>query len=195
MTLVLVNMAITKVMMAGQAKDRPMRPDNDNIPPIPCRHCGADWRIGAFTEGCVECGGGALTRYCPLCGGACAQTWRRSVIDSNDSGTAHWSGTCFLADAGDSADTVRSAGRVEWWLDESALPDLLWALLVDAPTGGVLVRDLDGTDHRFDDYDTAIGWLRQDEYERLDHLRAEENFVPARPPPVAWLGKRFIEIH
>lgn len=178
-------------MMAGIAMDRPMPYDNDNIPPAVCRSCGADWRAGGQTEGCPECGGGALTRSCPLCGGACGQVWRRAVSDSTDSGIAHWAGACALTDSTDTANVLHSAGRVEWWLDDAALPGLVWALLVETASGGVLVRDRDGTDHAFADYSEAAAWLREDEYSRLDDLRADDGFTPAAPPPVAWLGKRF----
>lgn len=59
-----------------------------------CGSCGARWHDGEHTAGCDECGGGALVRGCPLCGGACGVTWRRSALDSNDSREAHWAGGC-----------------------------------------------------------------------------------------------------
>jgi len=164
--------------------------DNDNKPPATCRRCAADWRGGAYSPDCAECGGGAMVRLCPACGGACGAVWRRLVIDSNDSGEAHWAGHCALTDDSAATDPVASAGRIEWWLDGSARPDLYWALLVDHPAGGVLVRDMDGADRAFAAYADAVAWLREDEYEKLDDLWAAEGFIPVAPPPVAWLGKR-----
>lgn len=59
-----------------------------------CSSCGALWSDRAFTEGCEECGGGAMQRPCPLCSGTCGKYWRRAVIDSNTTKTAHWIGYC-----------------------------------------------------------------------------------------------------
>jgi len=59
-----------------------------------CLKCGANWSRGEWTHGCPECGGGALTIPCPRCGGECGQLWRRAVLDSWDSQTAHWVGRC-----------------------------------------------------------------------------------------------------
>ena len=61
-----------------------------------CTSCGADWTEGHWTAGCEECGGGALDRPCLLCGGRCGNTWRRAVLDSNDSRCGHWAGACGL---------------------------------------------------------------------------------------------------
>jgi hypothetical protein len=62
-----------------------------------CTSCGADWVAGGWSDGCEECGGGALSRSCPLCQGRCGAIARRAVIDSNDEGCAHWIGACGLA--------------------------------------------------------------------------------------------------
>ncbi|MBI1384967.1 MAG: hypothetical protein GC150_08670 [Rhizobiales bacterium] len=59
-----------------------------------CRTCGADWATGAFTANCRACGGGAMTLPCPVCGGACGARWRRAVLDTSDTGIAHWLGAC-----------------------------------------------------------------------------------------------------
>ncbi|HWP24088.1 MAG TPA: hypothetical protein VNM15_07935 [Candidatus Binatia bacterium] len=61
-----------------------------------CNSCGADWDKGEFTEKCGECGGGALTIPCPRCAGRCGAIWQRAVIDSNQSGAAHFIGHCNL---------------------------------------------------------------------------------------------------
>ena len=62
-----------------------------------CMTCGADWETGAFSEDCEECGGGALTRLCPMCEGKCGQTWSKMLIDTRDESCAHWAGTCGLS--------------------------------------------------------------------------------------------------
>jgi hypothetical protein len=59
-----------------------------------CRSCRADWSAGAWSAGCKECGGGALTVPCGMCLGACGQSATRAVMDSNDFGLAHWNGGC-----------------------------------------------------------------------------------------------------
>ena len=61
-----------------------------------CNSCDADWSDGGFTDGCTECGGGAMTRNCILCNGKCGAEYSRAVIDSWDSGEAHWIGSCRL---------------------------------------------------------------------------------------------------
>jgi hypothetical protein len=61
-----------------------------------CMDCGANWQAGAHTEGCEQCGGGALDIACLICGGRCGARWKRQVMDSRDSGVAHWMGGCKL---------------------------------------------------------------------------------------------------
>jgi hypothetical protein len=62
-----------------------------------CTSCGADWGAGGWSDGCEECGGGAMSRDCPLCQGRCGTIAQRAVIDSNDERCAHWIGACGLA--------------------------------------------------------------------------------------------------
>jgi hypothetical protein len=57
------------------------------------------WHAGKWTEGCVECGGGALEIDCLICRGRCGSKWERAVLDSNDFGDAHWFGICRLSKA------------------------------------------------------------------------------------------------
>ncbi len=57
----------------------------------------------------------------------------------------------------------------EWWLDEAALPDLIWARLRLAQDGWT-VRCADGTLNIFESHAAAIEWLREDEYARLTDL-------------------------
>jgi hypothetical protein len=59
-----------------------------------CLTCGAQWSEDLWSKGCEECGGGALKRPCPACEGRCGETWRRAVMDSNDSRVGHWVGRC-----------------------------------------------------------------------------------------------------
>ncbi len=61
-----------------------------------CATCRADWTAGRFSATCDECGGGAMQRACPVCEGRCGEVWRRAVLDSHDSGRAHWAGRCGL---------------------------------------------------------------------------------------------------
>lgn len=59
-----------------------------------CLTCASDWSAGVHDPACRECGGGALTRPCPVCGGACGAVWSRAVTDSHDAREAHWIGAC-----------------------------------------------------------------------------------------------------
>lgn len=59
-----------------------------------CGSCGADWEQGHHTSGCVECGGGAMLRACPMCAGDCGAVFARAVLDSIDFHEAHWIGSC-----------------------------------------------------------------------------------------------------
>jgi hypothetical protein len=61
---------------------------------IRCTSCGALWTAGRFTDGCAECGGGAMERPCPWCDGTCGARWKRAVVDSHDAQEAHWIGGC-----------------------------------------------------------------------------------------------------
>ncbi len=61
-----------------------------------CKDCGANWSQGEFSKECIQCGGGALQRNCILCNGKCKSTYSRAVIDSWDTGEAHWVGNCRL---------------------------------------------------------------------------------------------------
>ena len=60
----------------------------------------------------------------------------------------------------------------EWWLDESALPHLLWARLTRGQDG-IMVHDTDGRLHLFKTVSDAAAWLRQDEYESLSQLKQD----------------------
>ena len=64
-----------------------------------CLTCGAAWSEGRFSEACRECGGGAMDRACPICGGRCGARFLRAVSDSNDSAISHWAGRCKLPEA------------------------------------------------------------------------------------------------
>lgn len=61
-----------------------------------CTSCKACWSKNEFTEGCKECGGFAMTRYCPTCNGKCGSIWRRQVNMSNAYKEAFYKGGCKL---------------------------------------------------------------------------------------------------
>lgn len=48
-----------------------------------------------YSPDCAECGGGALQVACLVCTGTCGAMWNRAMLDSNDSGQAHWVGQCY----------------------------------------------------------------------------------------------------
>lgn len=61
-----------------------------------CTHCNADWTAGQYSKACDLCGGGALVRSCLICNGQCGAEFSRAVLDSWDTGIAHWVGVCKL---------------------------------------------------------------------------------------------------
>ena len=61
-----------------------------------CCSCGADWQKGDYSEACEECGGVALERNCLFCSGKCGQVYTKALMDTHDTGTAHWIGCCGL---------------------------------------------------------------------------------------------------
>jgi hypothetical protein len=75
--------------------------------------------------------------------------------------------------------------ETSWWLDWSALPDLLWAPLQVATDGSAVVLDLDGRYHRFPDGQSARLWLNEDEYLDLAHLVESEEVGREVVPPSA----------
>jgi hypothetical protein len=135
-----------------------------------CGECGANWGAGAYTEGCTTCGGGAIERGCPVCGGICGKIWRKSVVDTLDRREAHWAGQCGLISSDGGERNSAPLQDAEWWLDESALPDLIWAALFDKGSA-VIVRDCDGKSHFFPDRAGALLWLGDEEYVRLADLQ------------------------
>lgn len=92
-------------------------------------------------------------------------------MDSHDTGVAHWVGSCGLSDADTRiASQAGQAITTEWWLDDSALPDLWWACLVEFGDNGAVVIDRDNKEHQFSCYDEAVEWLRGDEFDSLQNL-------------------------
>ena len=75
--------------------------------------------------------------------------------------------------------------KTTWWLDHSALPDLLWARLRVHPSGTADVLDLDGKLHTFLSEEEAVHWLSEDEYARLEYLLEEGEVAPTLQPPHA----------
>lgn len=116
-----------------------------------------------FARTCGECGGGALEAPCPVCLGLCGRVWRRAVADSNDTKSAVWVGRCLLPDLG--------GPSMEWWLDEAAMPDLIWACLVWRDANNPCVIDSDAAVHHFATMADARTWLSEEEYLPLAELR------------------------
>ena len=75
-----------------------------------CNTCGAAWHSGRYDESCKECGGGAMSRSCVVCGGRCGNDWSRAPMDSQDFGVAHWVGHCALP-AKERGRLMREAGE------------------------------------------------------------------------------------
>ena len=62
-----------------------------------CTTCGANWNENEYTNDCIECGGGGMEHGCISCNGRCGSVWKRAVLDSWDTGEAHWIGRCHLS--------------------------------------------------------------------------------------------------
>jgi hypothetical protein len=62
----------------------------------------------------------------------------------------------------------------EWWLDESALPDLVWARLRTFEDGKAEVLDMDGRISIFASAGDAANYLMEDEYVRPGSVDPEE---------------------
>lgn len=73
--------------------------------------------------------------------------------------------------------------RVEWWLDESALPDHVWARLREQDGEPVDVLDCDGRMAEFDSAAEARRFLEEDEYVPLEDLVAEGALPRTTRPP------------
>lgn len=80
-----------------------------------------------------------------------------------------------------------------WWLDESALPDLLWACLRVYKNGAAEVLDLDGNTHEFDSEQDARLWLLEDEYSSLANLIKDGDVEPSVQPPEAATFESLVE--
>lgn len=69
----------------------------------------------------------------------------------------------------------------EWWLDEAALPTLIWARLVNGIDGWQVLCQ-DGSICLFESRSQAQSWFSQEEYAPYDELRAQgELDASARP--------------
>ena len=71
----------------------------------------------------------------------------------------------------------------EWWLDDAALPELVWAALVPG-IDGMRVHLGTGAMMLFEGPEDAIAWLREEEFSTLEDLKADGE-VPqdVQPPP------------
>ena len=74
----------------------------------------------------------------------------------------------------------------ELWLDQSALPELVWARLYSG-IDGWFVLDSDGKLGLFDSREEAVAWLVEDEYVPFGELVADGE-VPADAAPPASFG-------
>ncbi|MEP0940167.1 MAG: hypothetical protein ABJH63_10675 [Rhizobiaceae bacterium] len=84
-----------------------------------------------------------------------------------------------------SKQTVQS----QWWLDGSALPDLIWARCFQGQDG-TFVQTIDGSLHLFENEAQAVAWLREDEYENYSDLRADGEISAKFQPPAdeSWIN-------
>lgn len=69
-----------------------------------------------------------------------------------------------------------------WWLDESALPDLVWARLSWGPEGAEILAS-GGDVYTFESLPEAENWLSEDEYVPFDELLADGDIPPGTRPP------------
>lgn len=70
----------------------------------------------------------------------------------------------------------------EWWLDEAALPELVWAAIL-ASQDGWTVLDCDGALHIFDDRRSAEEWLHQEDYVQRENLISDGVLSKDAQPP------------
>lgn len=80
-----------------------------------------------------------------------------------------------------------------WWLDENALPDLLWACLRVYENGAAEVLDCDGNIHEVDSEQDARLWLLEDEYSSLANLIKDGDVEPLVQPPEAATFEALVE--
>lgn len=73
---------------------------------------------------------------------------------------------------------------IEWWLDQSALPDMIWARLILYFNGTALIIDCDTKNHLFESHRLARQWLTQEEYLPVADL-IEDKAVPQAFWPLA----------
>lgn len=78
-----------------------------------------------------------------------------------------------------------TGAKTTWWLDTSALPDLLWARLEVHMDGTAHVLDLDGKRHTFNSERDAQTWLREDEYNELRDLQQDGDVDTSIQAPIA----------
>jgi hypothetical protein len=64
--------------------------------------------------------------------------------------------------------------ELQWWLDESSLPDVCWARLLVFPDGASEVMHADGHKTRFRSRDDAVNSLLEEEFVRPTALEKED---------------------
>jgi hypothetical protein len=82
-------------------------------------------------------------------------------------------------------DSIFSPVETLWFLDWSALPDLLWARIQIAADGSAVVLDLDGKYFYFADRHTVELFLNEDEYSLLAHVIEDGEVDAEVAPPTA----------
>lgn len=72
-----------------------------------------------------------------------------------------------------------------WWLDESALPHLIWARQRILDDGGCEILSVDGDFLQFDSVREAQLWLAQDEYLPFEEI-LKDGEIPGDTMPPVW---------
>ncbi len=73
-------------------------------------------------------------------------------------------------------------GEAEWWLDEAALPGLIWARL-SRGLDGWFVDDCDGARALFESREAAETFLGEEGYARLAELITDGEVSACTTPP------------
>ena len=72
---------------------------------------------------------------------------------------------------------------IEWWIDTSALPELIWARLKIKEDGKCEILDIDNKTHYFKNQKEARLFLLEDEYGSLTSLIKEGELPSSTQPP------------
>lgn len=83
---------------------------------------------------------------------------------------------------------AQDAAATQWWLDDAALPDLIWAALVPG-IDGIRVHLDNGAMMLFDHMEEAIAWLREEEFSTLANLKADQEVPRDLEPPADFFDR------